>query len=134
MTRNLEAGIDVEAARDSSDLVALAERFFAPCEAAALRALPTTEQRDRFYSTWTLKEAYAKARGLGFAFPFHRIAFRIADGVIAASFEPETVDHKSDWSFLLWRPTARHWCAVATRSATGSQLRINPQCSVRWLV
>lgn len=128
--RNLEAGIDVEAARDSSDLVALAERFFAPSEAAALRALPSTEQRDLFYSIWTLKEAYAKARSLGFAFPFHGIAFRIENGAIETKFDSEIEDHAEAWSFRLMRPTPRHWMAVALRVGDAS----SPDTKMRWFL
>ncbi|MEO8439078.1 MAG: 4'-phosphopantetheinyl transferase superfamily protein [Spartobacteria bacterium] len=125
--RGLEVGIDVEAARDCSDLVALAERFFAPSEAAALRALPVVERSHRFYSLWTLKEAYAKARGLGFAFPFHRVAFQITKGVIETKFDPEIADRAAAWSFSLMRPTPQHWLAVALQvsGASGPHLKLN---------
>ena len=49
VTRAFDVGIDVEFARDSPDVLALAERFFAPREVSALRALPTDRQTDRVY-------------------------------------------------------------------------------------
>ncbi len=57
-------GIDVEAAPRLRSPLALAGRFFAPAEAAALAALPQHERRTRFLELWTLKEAAAKAAGI----------------------------------------------------------------------
>lgn len=70
-----EVGVDVEWLDRPGRTVELADRYFAPAETAVLRALPTDQQRDRFFDLWTLKESFIKARGLGLAIPLASFAF-----------------------------------------------------------
>lgn len=58
-----EVGIDIELISKATD--AIAARFFSKAEQAALRALPICLRHEAFYSCWTRKEAYLKARGDG---------------------------------------------------------------------
>jgi 4'-phosphopantetheinyl transferase len=58
-------GIDVERVRPDVAADGVAETFFAPDEAAALRALPASLQPAVFFDAWTRKEAYVKATGQG---------------------------------------------------------------------
>lgn len=70
-----DVGVDVEWLDRPGRTVELADRYFAPAETAALRALPVDQQRDRFFDLWTLKESYIKARGLGLAIPLASFTF-----------------------------------------------------------
>lgn len=72
-----ELGVDIEATNTPRAFTRLAKRYFAPDEIAMLDTLDDDERRERFYTYWTLKEAYLKARGLGV---FH--------GLDRCSFEP----------------------------------------------
>lgn len=130
VSRALEVGIDVEAVEDSNDVAALAERAFAPKELLVLNALPSGQRIDQFYAIWTLKEAYAKARGLGLSLPLDQAAFQINDRVIEMDFEGKLADQRSLWSFALLRPTSEHWLAVAAQITGAAALGINPQ----WLL
>lgn len=67
-------GVDVEDAGRDIEL-SVAERFFAPEEVAALRALPAGEQRRRFFTLWSLKESFIKATGLGMSLPLAGFSF-----------------------------------------------------------
>lgn len=77
-------GVDVESVRGID--LGLADRFFAPEEAAELNALPESGRPSFFFSLWTLKESFLKAHGTGLAQPLN--SFRIErgpDGTIRAS-------------------------------------------------
>lgn len=65
VTRDCHLGVDVECLDRKLDVHEIAQRFFAPEEAAALDRLPVALQRKAFFQYWTTKEAYAKAIGGG---------------------------------------------------------------------
>jgi 4'-phosphopantetheinyl transferase len=60
-----EVGVDVEAVREGRRVQGIADRWFGPGEAAALRKLEGTERDELFYRLWVRKEAYLKATGQG---------------------------------------------------------------------
>lgn len=60
----LRVGLDLEWLRPR-DVLALARHAYDPREVEALEALPEPERALRFHLLWTLKEACAKALGLG---------------------------------------------------------------------
>jgi 4'-phosphopantetheinyl transferase len=62
-------GVDIELVRDVPDFLAIAKRHFAPSEVAELLRLAPEQRREGFYVTWTRKEAFVKALGLGFVPP-----------------------------------------------------------------
>jgi 4'-phosphopantetheinyl transferase len=94
-------GVDVERMDRRTETVRLAERYFAPSEVRALRALPAAEQPRRFFAYWTLKESYIKARGLGLALPLDQFAFHLDDEAIRIAFDPRLVDNPARWRFAL---------------------------------
>ena len=107
-------GVDVEDASRAAPLE-VAERYFAAAELGDLRTAPPGERARRFFEYWTLKEAYAKARGLGLALPFDRFEFRReARGTWRIGFAPTPLDDPSDWWFQTWS-TPTHQGAVALR-------------------
>ena len=105
-------GVDVEDTQRVGRTVELADRFFAPSEARALRTLPPAAQRARFFDLWTLKEAYIKGRGEGLAIPLASFAFDHApDGTVY--FSTTTEPDAGRWEFARIDPTPRHRLAVA---------------------
>ncbi|MGN1022686.1 MAG: 4'-phosphopantetheinyl transferase family protein [Lachnospiraceae bacterium] len=64
-------GIDLQKTASSPRYLALARRYFAAEEAAAIAALPEAEGRLLFFRLWSMKEAYFKLTGEGI---FHGIA------------------------------------------------------------
>lgn len=92
-------GVDVQQHRiNPPPFLALARRFFAPNEAAALAALEGDALATAFYRLWTRKEAMVKALGRGLAFGLTRLE---------VSFKPSGMDCllSLDDSAKL----ARHW-------------------------
>jgi 4'-phosphopantetheinyl transferase len=76
-----DVGADVEQVAARPDLLAIADRFFAPGEGAALRALPVSGQVAGFYRLWTLKESFMKATGEGFSAGIQ--SFDLSEGLTA---------------------------------------------------
>jgi len=60
-----EIGVDLEHIRDEPDFTEIAQWFFAAAEVEELKRLPSELRTRAFLSSWTRKEAYAKARGEG---------------------------------------------------------------------
>jgi 4'-phosphopantetheinyl transferase len=79
--RHVEVGIDVEAIRPMADATAIAARFFSPGEVAELRGLPAAS----FFTCWTRKEAYLKARGRGLTEDLQAFTVTISPGVTPAA-------------------------------------------------
>lgn len=73
-------GVDVEACRETRDLMPIARRFFSADEQAQLSALPEDRQCAAFYQCWSSKEALLKAWGTGLATPLDRFTVRVAPG------------------------------------------------------
>lgn len=123
----VQPGIDLEDRRRRArrDVLALARRFFAPQEAAALSNLPTEARALAFLRLWTSKEALLKAHGSGLAYGLHRVVLDLRDtGVALAEFEGESVPAWKlqelalypDWvAALAWRGPPMHvrWCGEA---------------------
>ncbi len=72
VARGRSVGIDVEEIRSEVPAAAIAGRFFSPRENAALAALDEPRRRAGFYTCWTRKEAYIKARGEGLSLALDR--------------------------------------------------------------
>ncbi len=123
-----EVGVDVEDALRPGETVSLADHYFAPSEAQALRALPVERQQERFFEYWTLKEAYIKARGMGLSLPLAHFAFELRPGRLPTiSFDPRLRDEPERWQFVQLRPSARHQAALAVCRPRGQSLQVRCQ-------
>jgi len=116
VTRGREVGVDVEDALRRSRTTKIADRFFAPAEVAALQRLPESEQRTRFFTYWTLKEAYIKARGMGLAIPLRQFWFDLDEAAgIGFATDEALEDPAESWRFA-WGEIDGHFpLAVALR-------------------
>jgi 4'-phosphopantetheinyl transferase len=91
VARGGELGVDVEQVRDREVDLGIARRFFSPQEVAALEGLPAALQNVAFYTCWTRKEAYIKARGEGLSIPLDQFSVSLAPGR-----PPALVSHETD--------------------------------------
>ncbi len=66
--RRRQIGLDIERVRASVRHMRLAQQKFAPGEYETLQRLSPAEQQQAFFTCWTRKEAYLKARGEGMAY------------------------------------------------------------------
>ena len=128
IARSADVGIDVELMTRAGDLAAIADLSCTPDELAALQPLSGTAWSQRFFSLWTLKEAYVKARGQGLSIPLLQIRFQFQPHLMNASgviqFE-SLLDSASApaWKFASLNPTPRHCMAVATHLETSLQIQ-----------
>lgn len=116
VTSAAQAGVDLEHVERANDLPLVATRICAPTELESLNRIAGEQWRERFFQLWTLKEAYAKARGLGLSLPLRSVAFDITtDGKVAAHFGDKVGDDPAPWQFAVRRPTEHHVVAAAMR-------------------
>jgi 4'-phosphopantetheinyl transferase len=112
-----EIGVDLEDTTRELDPLELADRVCAVEELETLRALAPDARRRRFFELWTLKEAYLKARGLGFALEPRSIRFDFPEpGRVRAQMSPEAGDDPAAWWFALPRAEPGHTLALALRN------------------
>jgi 4'-phosphopantetheinyl transferase len=113
VTKRRALGVDVEnlCARGASREMAV--RYFAPQEVAVLNAVPPHEQQYRFYEYWTFKEAYLKARGMGFSLPLDKVSFHYPNNdAVEMEIDPELADDSARWQFWQFRPAPEYLVAV----------------------
>ena len=126
LSRTEEVGVDVEWAGRDLNYMSLAKAAFAPSEIAALGASRGVDERELFFSFWTLKESYIKARGMGMSLPLQAFWFELNGGAAEIFFSAELADSPSRWSFGRFSPTASHRMAVAASfSSIRSAMQVN---------
>lgn len=124
VVQDIDCGIDVEATARRVDLDGLC-RILAPAERLAVESAPPASRLAHFMRFWTLKEAYAKATGLGLSLPFERFAFEVDAGlVIKLLVDPSLLDDGAAWQLAQWWPSRRHTAALALRRGLRAQLRV----------
>ena len=117
VARQGSVGVDVEELGRSLDFLPLGRRFFAPSETAVLERTPPEARRRAFFEIWTLKEAYAKARGLGLSIPLGSFAVIPAgEEPPSACFSDPSEDDPAEWRFGQVELAGRYQLAVALRS------------------
>lgn len=119
-----QCGIDVETLDRVSDCVDIARHYFTAPEYKSLEQLSGEQLRRHFVKLWTLKEAYAKATGIGLSASLNTFSLSIDEDPIKVIFKDSLNDEARKWSFMLLRPTPGHHIGLALRSETGR--KINP--------
>jgi 4'-phosphopantetheinyl transferase len=94
-------GVDAERIDRGTETMELAERYFCASEVRALKASPASERLRSFFTYWTLKESYIKARGLGLTLPLDWFSFIVDDDSISIGFDARLGDNATRWRFAL---------------------------------
>jgi 4'-phosphopantetheinyl transferase len=114
--RGIDAGVDVEHTLRDPRIEEIAERYFSPAEVAALMRLPPPLRRERFFSLWTLKEAYVKARGIGLGAGLRHFSFELDQPpLVRVTFDAALDDTAAHWQFGLVPPDPDHAMAFALK-------------------
>lgn len=62
-------GVDVERMREGISSLVIARQYFSPAEVAEFDTVPVEQRETAFFTCWTRKEAFIKAKGLGLSLP-----------------------------------------------------------------
>ena len=118
-------GVDVESIQRSTFHEDVADRFFAPSEAAFLNSLKGDQKRPEFIRLWTLKEAFVKARGLGLSIPLNSFAMVSSPGHPArVSFPSANHGNEADWQFFQIRLRGSFHIAIAIPMSESREIAV----------
>jgi 4'-phosphopantetheinyl transferase len=117
VARGREVGVDVERLRALPRAERIAERFFSAPETTALKAMPAERRLEAFFTCWTRKEAYIKARGDGLAHPLDQFAVSLGPGEPARLRAAGDGDEReiAQWSLDGLLPAPGYVAALAAR-------------------
>jgi 4'-phosphopantetheinyl transferase len=118
LTDGSDVGVDVERVAPLEGLETLAREIMAPAEIAALRI--ASDPLQLFYSCWTRKEAYVKARGEAWAISVPEIELGLAG---RARFLRLPGDDPARWSLIDLQPAPGYIGALAVRRP-GASMRL----------
>lgn len=119
VTLDNDCGIDAEKVTARHATPGIAKRMFSEAEYRELLQLEGHDSLEYFFTHWTLREAYVKARGIGIFFPTHKLTFTVTDRhSVAVSFHPDIGNRQEHWYFRLLDLSDAHVTAIALNSAT----------------
>ena len=114
VARGREIGIDLERVHPIDDAESIAERFFSPQEKAVFRTLRPSQKQEAFYTCWTCKEAYIKARGEGLSMPLDQFGVSLDPGKPAELLSiPGDQREPTRWSLQRLAPGSGYVAALA---------------------
>ena len=110
-------GVDVEFVRPIDNWEAIARRFFSQNELAELQALPPDQRDEGFYTCWTRKESYIKARGEGLHLPLDSFDVTLTPGAPARL----AAEDSTNWTLVSLHPRTGYAAAL---TAEGQNLDV----------
>jgi 4'-phosphopantetheinyl transferase len=114
ITLDDDLGVDVEDIKRDRQLIDIADRYFSGLEVDELRSLPESQQQERFFDYWTLKESFIKARGMGLSLPLDQFSYHLGrNEPFRISFNSQ--DDPTPWQFWRLYLSDRHIAAVAVQ-------------------
>jgi 4'-phosphopantetheinyl transferase len=133
VTLAADCGVDVERLRMPGNPPGIAEKMFAATERNDLDKLQGRAFQERFFTYWTLREAYCKSIGLGLSQSMDCFSFeRGTDDQFTIRFDASSGNNSRCWQFTILRPTREHIAAVATRSDALTGKRVAQQFLSDW--
>ena len=98
-TRDRQVGVDLEYFHHDVEFDEVAELYFSQREISVFLQLPSDRKRDAFFSCWTRKEAYIKARGEGLSLDLRSFDVAFAPAQPASVFSVGDDPNKTQrWS------------------------------------
>lgn len=123
VTRGTPVGVDVESVERADEIASIAPEVFSAEELAQFEALSGAARGERALSLWTLKEAYVKARGMGFSLPLKAFSFLFDEDEIRLVPDSSLDEEARHFRFCLF-DHAGHRVAVVAEGPTQPELQI----------
>ena len=117
-----DVGIDVERVLETGDLFDVAQRHFSPSECLEIESCDPAARAARFADFWTLKEAHAKAVGIGIAGGLNAATFAFTDNRSLHVVSGCAAD--SDWTFAVFA-ILHYRLAIAVHNTIGDALTLH---------
>lgn len=119
ITRIGEIGVDVEKVREVPDFEKIIGQFFSPRERVAFEELSPAQKMRAFFTCWSRKEAFMKAKGDGFSLPLDQFDVSILPdqpaALLATRWDPLEVNH---WSLSDIWIDENHAAAMAVHTSS----------------
>lgn len=113
-------GVDAEQVSPRVPYMRIAEQVFAPRELDDLRELDDNARIDRFFLLWSVKEAFAKARGDGLSAPLDKVEVTLSsDGAVELMVPAACGAAGPSWHVRWSRPSPEHVMATCVARADG---------------
>lgn len=115
--REYAVGIDVEYCWADPGWQKVAETFFAHGELLALQTLPHSKRLAAFFTCWTRKEAYCKARGFGLQVPLDQYEVSVDPDQPALLLQDKwDPDASANWTLTSLNAGTDYVAALAVRT------------------
>lgn len=109
-----DIGVDVEYNKMNIELAEIASHFFSKKEYDLLMQLPQGKRLSAFYSCWTRKESFIKAKGSGLSIPLSKFDVSLSTGDKAAitHIDKSLNDNLSNWDMKAFMYGDDYTCAA----------------------
>jgi 4'-phosphopantetheinyl transferase len=99
-----DVGVDVEQIRELSDFDEIIQRYFSIAEIAEFRSVERGFRKEAFFSAWTRKEAYIKAKGEGLSIPLDSFSVSLRPGAAPTLTVPCGPGSGEEWQIEELKP------------------------------
>jgi 4'-phosphopantetheinyl transferase len=125
VTQGADCGVDAEEISVHRHATGIAEKMFADTEQQVLQQLDGQVFLERFFTYWTLREAWCKACGIGLANSGKHFSFEVSDeGGWEIRFGNRQ-DNPAHWQFSVHRPLDTHVIALAIHKGDSQDWNIS---------
>ena len=111
ISQNREVGIDLEYIREVRTADKIIKRFFTQQETDFYYSQPENKKKLAFFTLWTRKEAYSKARGMGIGLPSKEFDLNLAPTTVTSTTNTKA---ESKWSLVDIEIDEDYLAALAT--------------------
>lgn len=116
LSTKAEIGVDIEAINRHFDCQKLAPYLLSETELQLYNQLNDLAKSQFFLKTWTCKEAFFKAKGVGLSFPVNQLSLSLSENnTVEIVATPWDKKEKEAWQIHFFLLSNHYYCAVAVK-------------------